>query len=86
MSEYIKQYRRIVVKVLKWRHGVAWEVQEICRIWVDEVIDTPEQEQEIARQFGGEILRSLPVEQTWEYHNYCRTVEKTRDHRIASCS
>jgi hypothetical protein len=50
----VTQYRRIVTKVTEWKDGKVWKTAEVCKIWLDDTVTTVEEENEIARQFGGD--------------------------------
>jgi hypothetical protein len=57
----VTQYRRTVIKVTEWKDGCVLKTVEICKIWLDDTVESREEQNAIAKQFGGDFLGSLPL-------------------------
>lgn len=71
----VTQYRRQV-----WRYVGQVKTELICTIWIDDTVEGREAENEIAKQFGGDFLSSMPLNTPFsEYtRRYKRSPDDTR--------
>lgn len=72
------QCKRSVWKITEMRDGCIWKTKDMGRVWVRIDIDlTKAQENEIAKQHGGDFLGSLSTSEMKDYDNCFRTVRET---------
>ena len=71
---FVTQYRKVVVKVVTWVDNRPAETVDVRWIWIDSTVMSIEEEQDIAREFGGDYLAPLP--RTVPANEFCRTVRK----------
>jgi hypothetical protein len=66
------QSRRSVWKILEWRDGCVYKTELLGYIWLDEKYWSTPYEKEIAKQFGGDMLGSVPT--SFIYDQTMRTI------------
>lgn len=54
----MQEYRREVWKITEYRDGAVYKTEKVCDLWLEVKPRTGQEEKDIARKHGGDILAS----------------------------